>query len=252
MVSTIRLIHQQQVLLAYKFILQKSFKVIVHRRTRDAHTLLVSVREQFNTYTANRQTIISERCEPKFRKLEHIKTVATDLYPIIAGAIGENMVAKELEKLSDDFVLFHDFSLTFDKPIYNKKKNDRIHSIQIDHLLVTHAGVFIIETKNWSKKSLERYDLRSPVAQIQRAGFAIYVLLNSNKRRSILKPHHWGSKEIPLRNIIAMIHHKPREKFQYVTIKKLKELNGYINHFKPLFDNSEIQSIADYLMDMKN
>jgi len=64
--------------------------------------------------------------------------------------------------------------------------------------------------------------------------------------------HHWGNKKIPLRNIVAMIHHKPKEKFQYVVIKKLRELNSYINHFEPLFNESEVHRIADYLMKIKD
>lgn len=242
--------YQQQVLLAYKFILEKSYKGIVHRQTRDARTLLVSVREKVNTYTSKRQTIISERCGPKFRNLEQLKSICSELKPLIAGAIGENLVAKELEKLSDDCVLLNDFSLKFVKPIYNKNENDLIRSIQIDHLVITHAGIFIIETKNWSKTSLERYDLRSPVKQIQRVSYALFVLFNSKKRNTnrLLKKHHWGNKKLPIRNIVVMINHKPHDKFNYVAIKTLNELNGYINYFDPLFDSTEVQNIADHLI----
>ena len=37
-----------------------------------------------------------------------------------------------------------------------------IKSIQIDHILVTNSGIFLIETKNWSEKSLNNPSLRSP------------------------------------------------------------------------------------------
>ncbi|WP_437397572.1 nuclease-related domain-containing protein [Flagellimonas lutimaris] len=245
--------YQLQILFAYRFILKKTFNRIVHLQTRDSKTRLSTVLEQVNANTRNRQEIISARCAPKFQELEHIKKVAEDLYPIIAGAIGEHLVAKELKKLSDDFVLFNDFSLKLEKPIYNKRQNDLIRSVQIDHLLVSHTGVFIIETKNWSKASLERYDLRSPVKQVQRVNFALYTLLNSrNTANSVLKPHHWGQRELPVYNIVAMIRYRPKERFKYVAIKTLKELNGYINRFEPVFDNSEVHRIADYLIEIKN
>jgi hypothetical protein len=62
-----------------------------------------------------------------------------------------------------------------------------------------------------------------------------------------VKVHHWGKKEIPIRNVIVMIGHKPRELFQYVTVKTLNELNNYIEHFEPIFDNEEVNNIASYL-----
>lgn len=243
--------YKQQFFLFYEFILEKSSNYLVWHNTNPSKKRLESVLKQMNYYSSNRQGIISARCAPKLSELEYIKSVANGLYPLIAGAIGEHLVAKELEKLPNSFVLINDFSLTFHKPLYNKRENDRIFSIQIDHLMITPAGIFIIETKNWSKLSLESYNLRSPVKQIQRANFALYVLLNGNNIGPILKQHHWGKKEIPLRNIVAMIHHKPKGKFQYVAIKKLRELNSYINHFEPLFNESEVHRISDYLMKIK-
>lgn len=246
--------YRQQILLAYKFILEKNQRTIIGLQTNPSKKRLDSTLKKVNGYITNRQGMISERCAPKFHELEHMKSVCTKLKPVIAGAIGENLVAKELERLSDDFVLFNDFYLRFERPIYNKKEGDRIHSIQIDHLLVTHAGIFIIETKNWSKASIASYDLRSPVKQIERANYALYILLHQDYQQvnGLLKQHHWGHKKIPLRNIVAMIHHKPKEKFQYVAIKKLRELNSYINHFEPLFNESEVHRISDYLMKIKD
>lgn len=244
--------YHQQILLAYTFLLEKSLKHIIRLKTHPYKKRLDPILTEVDAYKVNRQNIISERCESKFQTLEHAKTVTTDLYPIIAGAIGEHKVAKELEKLPGTCVLIHDFSLAFDRPIYNKRENDRIFSIQIDHLLVTRAGIFIIETKNWSKASLERYDLRSPVKQVQRANFALYTLLNrKNTAHSILKPHHWGQRELPVHCVVAMIHHRPKERFRHVAIKTLQELNGHINRFEPLFEEEEVGRIGDYLLKIK-
>ena len=57
-------------------------------------------------------------------------------------------MVKEIKKLPDNYVLINDFNLSFPHPIFYKKYNERIYSIQIDHLLVSRAGIFIIETKN--------------------------------------------------------------------------------------------------------
>lgn len=177
------------------------------------------------------------------------KEIVEGLYTLIAGAIGENLVVKEIEKLSDEYVLFNDFSIEFDPPIYNRKENDRIYSIQIDHLLVANSGIFILETKNWSKDSIENLDLRSPIKQIMRTSFALFVLLNSESEfnKIHLNNHHWGNEQIPIRSIIVMINEKPKEKFKYVKVKTLNELNGYISYFEPIFSDAEVKSISDYL-----
>lgn len=243
-----------QIFLGIKFILEKSYYGIIWLQTYRAKKQLTEILEEVNTLMANRQSTISNQFAAEFKKLEYIKSVVTEIKPLIAGAIGEQLVANELGKLSNTDVLFNDFSLSFNPPIYNKNDNDRIFSIQIDHLLVTKAGIFIIETKNWSKESIARPDLRSPIKQIRRTSYALFVALNSDKSVGsiIPRPHHWGNKELPVRNIVAMINHKPKGKFKFVAVKKLKELNSYIEYFDSIFDESEVRSIAEHLTRLKN
>ncbi|MGB5318381.1 nuclease-related domain-containing protein, partial [Eudoraea sp.] len=245
--------YQLQFFLGVKFIQEKSFNLALRIQTKRARKSLKLIREKISALNANREAIISSRCAFQFQEFEYTKKVVTDLNPLVAGAIGENLVRKELEKLSDTYVLFNDFSLAFKKPIYNKRENDRIFSVQIDHLLVTNAGIFIIETKNWSKASIARPDLRSPIKQIQRSSFAMFVILNHSKHGAsrILGRHHWGEKKLPIWNIVAMINNKPKGKFKYAAIKTLKELNGYINSFEPIFDAAEVKTIANYLNQIK-
>ena len=190
--------------------------------------------------------MIAERILPKSRELMRVKEVVKELQPLIAGAIGEDLVVNEIRKLSEKFTLFNDFYVEFNPPIYNKKDNDRIYSVQIDHLLVSDSGIFIIETKNWSRNSVENLNLRSPVKQIMRASYALFVLLNGGRGNGVsLTHHHWGNKQIPVRNLIVMINEKPKGAFQYVKVKTLKELNGYISHFERIFDDSEVTRITD-------
>ncbi|MDX5585446.1 MAG: nuclease-related domain-containing protein, partial [Aureibaculum sp.] len=165
------------------------------------------------------------------------------------GAVGESLVEKEIGKLSDDYTLINDYSLKFKPPIFNKKTNDRIYSIQLDHLLVSQAGIFILETKNWSKQSINSLDLRSPVDQIIRTSYALFVVANNKIH---LDKHHWGAKQIPIRSIIVMIHAKPKEEFKYVKIKLLKELNSYIEYFDPILSRSEVESVANSLIRKSN
>ena len=199
-------------------------------------------------YTSNKAAIIEQRLAPKLSIIEYTKGVLEETNPLIAGAIGERKVEKRLKDLSVYGVLINDFSINFDPPLYNRKEKDRIYSIQVDHLLITGAGIYALETKNWSKKSIERLDLRSPVAQVKRSSYAVFVLVNSaNDRLLGLMHHHWGKKQIPIRSLIVMIGQKPKERFKFVKVKTLSELNGYIEHFEPIFNDEEVDNIAHYL-----
>ncbi|MDB9800159.1 NERD domain-containing protein, partial [bacterium] len=200
-------------------------------------------------YLEKKEKIILERGSQDTKELAFTKEVVEELYNLIAGAVGENLVVKEIQKLPDEYFLFNNFSMEFNPPIFNRKENDRIYSIQIDHLLVSNSGIFILETKNWSKESIKNLDLRSPIKQITRTSYALFVLLNSESEYDDinLHDHHWGNKQIPIRNIIVMINEKPNEKFKYVKVKTLNELNGYVTYFEPIFNNAEVESISNYL-----
>ncbi len=194
----------------------------------------------------NYEDILSTRCVQACEKLDSTKEIVDNLYPLIAGAIGENLTVKELEKLSNEYYLINDFSIEFDPPIYNRNEDDRIFSIQIDHLLICKSGVFILETKNWSNKSIESLDLRSPVKQVSRTSYALFVLLNSESNVELIR-HHWGSARIPIRNVIVMTKVKPKEEFKHVKVLTLDQLNGYIQYFDEIFDNDEVNQIFNYL-----
>jgi phosphopantetheine adenylyltransferase len=184
--------------------------------------------------------------------LAHKKGIVDGLNNFIYGAIGEQQVVKSLQDLPDDHYLVNDFSLSFSPAIYNQQDNDYIKSVQIDHIVVSPAGVFVIETKNWSEKSLKRESLRSPVQQIRRTSFALFKLLNSEISEALLhlNTHHWGNKKITVRNLIVLTNAKLDEEFQYVKVLTLKDLSGYIKYFKPTFSVSETQRIAEFLIDV--
>jgi len=146
--------------------------------------------------------------------------------------------------------LINDFSVSFSPAIYNRQENDYIKSVQIDHILVGPAGIFLIETKNWSEKSLQNLSLRSPVEQIKRTSFALFYLLNNDMSsyHLSLDAHHWGDKKIPIKNLIVLTNTKPKEEFQFVKILTVSELLGYVNYFKPIFSYNETKRIADMIL----
>lgn len=195
-------------------------------------------------YETKKQHLIKKRAKSKIDKLEYTRKILENSKNLISGAIGENLVVNEIKKLSDDYVLINDFNLRFSNPIFYKKYNQRINSIQIDHLLISKAGIFIIETKNWSKSSVNSLSLRSPIEQIERSNFGLYIYISEN---ITLKEHHWGEQRIPIRNLIVMINNKPKGKFKFVSIKLLKELNDYIKYFEPVLTDKQLNKIITQL-----
>jgi hypothetical protein len=196
--------------------------------------------------TDNISEAVTLSCKSELSELVHCKNVINDAMPMIQGAIGELKVIHELEKLNDSYTLFNDYNCNFDPPIYYREENDHIMSIQADHIIIAQSGVFLIETKNWSIESMSNPSLRSPVKQIRRTGYALFCILNNSRTFSWLS-HEWGNIKVPVRNIIVFINNKPSEEFQYVKTLNLKELQGYITSFKPIFTPEQADSIASYL-----
>ena len=62
-------------------------------------------------------------------------------FATIKGSFGEKQVSKQLNKLDpENYILLND--------LYIPKKNGS--TTQIDHILISHKGLFVIETKNYS------------------------------------------------------------------------------------------------------
>ncbi len=232
--------------------LEESLKLAKEKRSLNTlYKIYYGIKFRWFTYRKaslenNYENILSKRCKKSTQELVFIKETVDDLYTIISGAIGENAVVNELKKLPDSFYVINDFSLEFSEPIYDRKENDKIFSIQIDHLLICASGIFVIETKNWSSQSIQNLDLRSPVEQIKRSGYVLFVKINSESNLG-LEDHHWGSKKVPVRNIIAMTNNVPSEEFKYVKILPYTSLNGYVEYFDDIFSDSEVENIFHHL-----
>jgi hypothetical protein len=209
--------------------------------------------EKSNRYhfiTSNPDKAVQQSVYHPLSQLERKKAIIDNLNSFIYGVLGEQKVVKVLETLSDEYFLINDFTVSFSPAIYNRQENEYIKSVQIDHILVAPSGIFLIETKNWSEKSMENLSLRSPVQQIKRTSFVIFKLLNNEMSNNHLHldRHHWGDKKISIKNLIVMTNKKPQEEFQYVKVLTLNELLGYVNYFKPTFSTIETQRIADFIL----
>lgn len=226
-----------------------NYNYLIHRKCDIANKRVERVEQKINYYANNRTLIMQRQIGIELTKLEHTKRIVDQLGPLIAGAIGEHKVEKALSRLYGNNFLINNYSINFNPPLIHRKEHGKIFSIQADHLLITNAGVFNIETKNWSEKSIRDLNLRSPIKQVRRTGHALWIILNrdSNRRGLKLNYHHWGQKEIPIYNIIVMINNKPAGKFQFVDIITLDELNRHLTKFKTILEDNEVKKITEYL-----
>ncbi|HXX55847.1 MAG TPA: nuclease-related domain-containing protein [Methanoregula sp.] len=102
----------------------------------------------------------------------------------LAGAFGEEQVIRALSLLPDDFHILNDVNIHFREPVYWKKYQHHIRNCQIDHIVVGPTGLFMLETKNWSKSNMgNRSD--DLIFQINRANYALWYYL---------KDHYWRNE----------------------------------------------------------
>ncbi len=230
--------------------LTHSFTDEVEKPFRNRNKKIKKLEQDAIYRETNFDQLVTRRSRAHVEKINHIKITLDAKYTLLAGAIGEQEAIKELTKLPDSFILINDFKKTFpDKYIPYSKELKKINSIQVDHIFIGPPGLFLIETKNWSKESLQNLNLFSPVQQIRRANFALFFHLNKlvNNGSLRLNSHHWGKKKITLRNILLMTNAKPKEQFQFVKVLHLKEIVSYILYFEETFSSKEVERIANYI-----
>lgn len=205
--------------------------------------------KRFKYISKNFQEALKQSSKIELNNLKLKKNVISRINKSIYGAIGEQKVVNTLQKLSDDFTLINDFNYTFKSPLKKPHEKILIKKIQIDHILIAPSGIFLIETKNWSEHSINNIEMRSPIQQTNRSGYALYKILNnSNFLKWSINKHHWGLKKIPVKNIIVFTNNKPVGEFQGAKILALSELINHIKGFPIIYSTQETEKITQYLL----
>lgn len=218
---------------------------IITRKTRKTRNNIDSLRTEIDYLVNNEQDVIDSRVKGELEEVNRTFDVVTELRTIIAGAIGEGKVERQLKKLSDSYYIINDFKYRFNKPITHRQTGEKIFSIQIDHLVIGPTGIFILETKNWSQRSVESLNLRSPIDQVHRTSYALFILLNN---RISFNTHHWGEKKISVKNVLVMTQATTQEKFKFVSIRSLNDLNSYLTYFDPIYSKEEVAMLSQLIL----
>lgn len=93
----------------------------------------------------------------------------------VAGADAELEVIEFLRQLPDDWHVVNDISVQSARWIHFDGQH--LKSAQIDHLVIGPGGIFILETKNWSRAFTEAGQFHNPFSQVSRASYLCYRLL---------------------------------------------------------------------------
>lgn len=137
----------------------------------------------------------------------------------LAGAEAELAIIDRLRTLSSTVVVFNDVRLEATRNIHFN--GAALVSAQIDHVVLTPAGVFVIETKNWSHRFVESGDFYDPFEQVSRASYLCYDLLREN----------FGKTRV--RSIIASVGSLPdAPRDSYIKVVRPERLNSYISGFR--------------------
>lgn len=200
---------------------------------------------------SNFDRIVDDRSQKHIGEINHTVSILKELNSLFYGVIGELKAVDELSELPSSYHIINDYRKTFYPPIYNRQENDHIHTIQADHIVVGPTGVYLIETKNWSKASLDNLDLFSPVKQLKRTGFAIFVYLNGLiQDRSIRSFHsNWGAEKLSINNILLMVNATTKQQYQFVKILNLPGINEYITKRPVVFNMDQVYDLTRVLLE---
>ncbi|PKL18394.1 MAG: hypothetical protein CVV49_06225 [Spirochaetae bacterium HGW-Spirochaetae-5] len=209
---------------------------------------------KLNDFILNSQTdfdkIIEKRTKEFIIEINRTLDFLNEFNPLLIGVIGELSAVKELSRLPVSYHVINDFKMFFNPPVYHKQENDRISSIQADHIVVGPTGIYLIETKNWSRESVKNMDLFSPVKQLKRTGFALFIYLNKLIQYGTLYEFNsgWGDQKLSLKNVLLMINTSTSEQFQFVKIVTISEVNRYITKQPVVMNEKQVSNLVEVLL----
>lgn len=154
--------------------------------------------------------------------------------PLLAGAEAELAVIDSLRKLEPPRMLFNDLRLRAARR--TMFDGTYLRSAQIDHLVLSPAGIFVIETKWWSERFVAEGRYFDPFEQASRA---------CSLCREIL---HKLGKPVPVRGIIVSFGSLPySERETGIQVCNLGEAFAYIASFaEHVIDTAHFERLSRF------
>jgi len=153
-----------------------------------------------------------------------------------AGAIGELALLDELRRLPDEFAIINDLKLRADS-FLRDASGVPLQSAQIDHVVVGPTGVFVVETKNWSKGFAASSRAYNPCEQVERANRLCFVLLKEQGHPPRVQ------------SIVAFVNHVPAGLGRrHVRVLPLRSVRQCILSSQGHLNGLEAESITRFLL----
>lgn len=152
------------------------------------------------------------------------------------GAKGENMVVEKLEELDDSYHVLCGVKIIL--PYRIKYRGVRsLRSAQMDIVVVSTKGVYLVEVKNWSDGFKAKNEKFSPYEQTERAGRVLWVFL-----QSILK-------DTRVTNVLLSVqgNFEYNENYRSVFVSSLEEINGFLERQNEKLSEEEVEKIVSNL-----
>ena len=156
--------------------------------------------------------------------------------PFHAGAKGENKVIEKLSNLSDSYHILCGVRIQLPYwATYNGKKN--LRSAQMDLVVVSTKGVFLIEVKNWSDDYVKNNEKLIPHEQTDRAGRVLWISL-----KSIIE-------DIRVTNVLLSIQDNMQynENYRAVFVSSLEKINGFLENRQDILSEKDVKKIVQHL-----
>lgn len=180
----------------------------------------------------NGDFLVENKCRTIAYNVKLIQNVL--ISPDLAGAIAELELIEKLRTLPDNYYVVSDVKLEAKKAIHFD--NEWLESAQIDHVVISPSGMFVIEVKNWSRKFIQEGNYFDPYQQVKRASYLCYKLIGERynlKTRSIIA--HKG-----------FVPEKPSD--SHAKVLAIGEVKGYILWFKDSSANDQVvENVANWL-----
>ena len=155
-----------------------------------------------------------------------------------AGEKGERQVLDKLSQLDDEYHVFCGVRLESPYYIsYNGKKN--LKSAQMDFVVVSKNGIYVIEVKNWSDNYVKQKKDFGPHEQAGRAGRLLW-----NELKSWRKTPRVTSVVLSIKGNIK---HDP--KYKMVWVADIKNINTFLEKQKDALSEKEVQTVIKKLKD---
>ena len=156
-----------------------------------------------------------------------------------AGASGEVDVLNKLKLLDDGHHVLCGLNIRLrDWEWYGNKKN--LRSAQMDFVVVSNKGVFLIEAKNWSTAYYHRRIKFTPHEQADRAGIVLKISLRSS----------WFSpRRPPVTSILVPTQENMdhEDSFGNIVVMYLSGLNNFIEREEQIFSEKDVKRIVNRL-----